>query len=154
MSRATMSQSSYKTFLRPATPAIIWGLVVLVFLGLADQLSMHYGLKESQRVVDDICGAIIAGVLVYWYERRRTRYISEKLKTIELMNHHVRNALQVISYSTYVQAHSQQISDIRDAINKIDWALREILPAEGARESKPAPQEPVNEHSGDQSATG
>ena len=115
-------------FLRPLPQAVVGGMTVLVFLTIADQLSMFYGLRESQRVVDDICGGIVAGLLVYWYERERSRYLTAKLKTIELMNHHVRNALQVISYSTYMEAQARPINEIRDAVNRIDWALREILP--------------------------
>ena len=47
------------------------------------------------------------------------------------MNHHVRNALQVISDSVHLRGHTQQIKDIHVAIKRIDWALREILPGEG-----------------------
>ena len=40
------------------------------------------------------------------------------------MNHHVRNALQVMSYVSYIHKHPE----IRDAVDKIDAALREVLP--------------------------
>src|SRR5690348_14349714 len=135
MKGSIISFSIRKNFLRPLPLAIIWGVTVLVFLTIADQLSMFYGLRESQRVVDDFFGGVIAGMLVYGYERRRSRYLTEKLKTIELMNHHVRNALQIISYSTYVEAEARPIHEIRDAVNRIDWALREILP--GASDAGP-----------------
>jgi len=135
MKRSIVSFFIRKNFLRPLPQAIVWGTTVLIFLGIADQLSMFYGLRESQRVVDDLFGGFIAGMLVYWYERGRSRYITEKLKTIELMNHHVRNALQVITYSTYVEAQARPINEIRDAVNRIDWALREILP--GASDAEP-----------------
>src|SRR5690348_10860925 len=73
-------------FFHPSLQALIYGCVILLFLLLADHLSMRYGLKESQRVVDDICGAVIGGLFVYHYECRRAKYLKEKLKTIELMN--------------------------------------------------------------------
>jgi hypothetical protein len=44
------------------------------------------------------------------------------------MNHHVRNALQVIVDSVYVHGHAQQIEEIADSVKRINWALREILP--------------------------
>jgi hypothetical protein len=50
------------------------------------------------------------------------------LKTIELMNHHVRNALQVIVDSAYLHGHAQQLDEIQMSVKRIDWALREILP--------------------------
>jgi hypothetical protein len=115
-------------FFNPSFRAALYGVLVLVFLVLADQLSIHYGLPESRRVVDDICGAIVAGLLVYRNEYARSRYLNEKLKTIEMMNHHVRNALQVIVDSVYVYGHAQQVEEIQQSIKRIDWALREILP--------------------------
>ena len=44
------------------------------------------------------------------------------------MNHHVRNALQVISLSTFSTADQAQIDTIKPSVNRIQWALREILP--------------------------
>lgn len=117
-----------RSFFHPGLRAVAYGLIVLVFLVITDQLSVYYGLHESQRVVDDFCGAIIAGLLVYRHEYTRTKYLREKLKTIEMMNHHVRNALQVIVDSVYLHGHKEQLSQIQDSVKRIDWALREILP--------------------------
>jgi hypothetical protein len=124
-------------FFHPGLRAIIYGLVVLVFLLLADRLSIHYGLGEQQRVLDDACGALIAGLLVYRYEYGRSRYLTEKLKTIELMNHHVRNALQVIIDSAYLQGHVHYVEEIQESVKRIDWALREILPGRVLDEYEP-----------------
>jgi hypothetical protein len=114
--------------LNPAVRAVMYGSLVLLFLVLTDQLSAYYGLAESQRILDDSCGGIIAGLLVYRLERNRAKYLNEKLKTIELMNHHVRNALQVIIDSAYLHGHAQQLDEIQMSVKRIDWALREILP--------------------------
>src|SRR6266576_2503904 len=117
-----------KRLLNPAARAAMYGALVLLFLVLTDQLSAYYGLAESQRVLDDSCGGVIAGLLIYRLEYNRAKYLNEKLKTIELMNHHVRNALQVIVDSAYLHGHAQQINQIQDSVRRIDWALREILP--------------------------
>jgi hypothetical protein len=119
---------SRKALFRPGVSALMYGLVVLAALIVVDRLSINYGLKESQRVLDDLCGAIIAGLLVYRYEHSRSKYLNEKLKTIELMNHHVRNALQNIVGSVHLHGHAQQLDEIRTSVRRIDWALREILP--------------------------
>ena len=130
-----------KRLLNPAVRATIYGVLVLVFLIFADQLSMYYGLAESQRIVDDCCGGIIAGLLIYRIECNRTKYLNEKLKTIEMMNHHVRNALQVIVDSVYLHGHSEQLAEIQNSVKRIDWALREILPGHTLDEYKdPAAQ--------------
>src|SRR5262249_47723203 len=53
--------------------------------------------------------------------------LNEGLKTIELMNHHVRNALNVIVLSTNVHSHGELLEGIQTSVSRIDWALREIL---------------------------
>jgi len=77
-------------------------------------------------------------LVVFFYERRRERELIRKLQVIELMNHHVRNALQPIMYVPYSQDQQQQLTAIQDAVRRIDWALREILP--GDREAAAQPQ--------------
>jgi hypothetical protein len=121
-------KDSAKRLLNPAVSAAMYGALVLLFLVLTDQLSAYYGLAESQRILDDSCGGIIAGLLIYRLEHNRAKYLNEKLKTIELMNHHVRNALQVIVDSAYLHGHAQQLDEIQMSVKRIDWALREILP--------------------------
>ena len=114
--------------LRPGLQALLYGGLVLALLLIADEVSIRYGLRESQRVIDDLIGAGIAGLLIYRHERNRSRLVQEKLQTIELMNHHVRNALQPIIDSAYLNGHSEHIEVIRQSVRRIDWALREILP--------------------------
>jgi hypothetical protein len=117
-----------KRLMNPSVRAVMYGALVLLFLVVTDQLSAYYGLAESQRILDDSCGGIIAGLLIYRLEYNRAKYLNEKLKTIELMNHHVRNALQVIVDSAYLHGHAQQLDEIQMSVKRIDWALREILP--------------------------
>lgn len=128
MKQGLSSPRGPKSFFHPGVRAIGYGFLVLACLLLADELSLRYGLGEWQRVVDDFCGAIIAGLLVYRHEYSRSKYLSEKLKTIELMNHHVRNALQVIVDSVYLHGHTKQLHEIENSVKRINWALREILP--------------------------
>ncbi len=114
--------------LRPSLQGMLFGLAVGALLIGADQASMHFGLKESQRVLDDVCGGVIAGVLVFWYARAKNRYITQQLNTIALMNHHIRNALQVITYAGYRQTDIEQVQLVKGAVERIHWALREVLP--------------------------
>lgn len=81
--------------------------------------------------VSDVLAAIIAGGLVFrllQYERERRRLIRQRVETIADMNHHIRNALQVISSTAYSAADQQQLAAIRESVGRIQWALREILP--------------------------
>ena len=80
--------------------------------------------------VDDLVLGLVAGLVVFAYEQRRSRDIRQKLAVISAMNHHVRNALQTISYVPYTEQ-AKQILLIQQSVNRIQWALREILPGEG-----------------------
>lgn len=92
------------------------------------ELETQFIVTESRRVLDDLCGGLIAAFIIYRYERRRSKYLNEGLKTIELMNHHVRNALNVIVLSANGHSHGKLLEGIQASVGRIDWALREILP--------------------------
>lgn len=89
---------------------------------------------ESRRAIietSDALGGLIAGALVFrllQYERERRRQFRQRLETIADMNHHIRNALQVISGTAYSAANQKQLTAIRESVARIQWALREILP--------------------------
>jgi len=117
-----------QSLFRPGLTAVTLAVIVAAFLFLADQISAHYGFKVWEQVLDIVCAGIIVGLLIYRYERKRSKYLNERLKTIELMNHHVRNALNVIVSSVYVHGYDKQLNEIRVSVHRIDWALREILP--------------------------
>jgi hypothetical protein len=106
-------------------------IVFLVGAGL-DWFVLHE--NESRTIaisVSDSLAAVIAGILVYrllQYERDRREQLRQRLEIIAEMNHHVRNALQVISFSGYSADSEQQLERIREGVNRIQWALKEVLP--------------------------
>lgn len=79
--------------------------------------------------IDDIVIGVVAAMLVFMYEQRQHAALLNKIRVIAAMNHHVRNALQTISYVPYAEQ-EKQIKMIRESVKRIQWALREILPAE------------------------
>jgi hypothetical protein len=85
------------------------------------------GLTGISLYVDDLILGILAGLVVFAYEQRRYNAIREKIATIAAMNHHVRNALQAISYAPYTEQ-ARQLELIQQSVNRIQWALREVLP--------------------------
>jgi hypothetical protein len=100
------------------------------------------GVSGVPAVVDDLLIGVLAGVLVFAYERHQHKLILEKMRVISEMNHHVRNALQPIMYSPYLKEQAEQVRIIQEGTRRIDWALREVLPGEDAfppiSKSKPA----------------
>lgn len=74
---------------------------------------------------------IVAGVL---YVRIRLndiesqRLTEERLAKIAEMNHHIRNALQVLSFHARSPNSATDLDLIDEAIHRIEWTLREVLP--------------------------
>ena len=90
---------------------------------------------------------IVAGFLFYTLsnnERLRRNAIGQRLRTIAEMNHHIRNALQVITYATAAENSSQSMDLIRSSVERIEWALREVLP--GHVPPPAAPPQADSEH--------
>jgi hypothetical protein len=93
--------------------------------------------------LDDVILGLLAGLLVFFYEQRRYRVMMDKIRVIAEMNHHVRNALQAIALSPYAEK-SQQIQLIDESAQRIQWALREILPGEIEQAPEPGEKTIVN----------
>src|SRR5690348_6939375 len=113
---------------RKALFSVVLPLVSFVLGILVEAFLRQESIRGWVLWIDNIAAALLLGLVVFFYERRRERELLRKLQVIELMNHHVRNALQPIMYIPYSQDQQQQLNTIRDAVNRIDWALREILP--------------------------
>lgn len=117
--------------LQPALRAVIAGLVIFLLLVLVDQSTLYFGLTRVQRFGDDLLAGVIVGLISFLVERRRNRYLAERLEIIALMNHHVRNALQAIKFAEHT---NQQVRVIDDAVARIEWALTEVLSGKAIRE--------------------
>jgi hypothetical protein len=77
--------------------------------------------------VDDLILAVLAALVVYQYERERSRLLAEKLRVIGEMNAYVRNELQIL-YASLEHLDTGRVRTIEHSIERIDWALRELLP--------------------------
>jgi len=125
---------------------IVLCLFVSGVLIAVDQLSMRAGLDGSQRVVDDLVGGLIAGTVVYLHERRRRRQLNEKDRIHELANHHIRNALQLLTLVQYEPEKATQMEIVDSCVRRIDWTLREVLPGKSKAAfwdaSEPSGKEP------------
>jgi hypothetical protein len=99
---------------------------------------LHYLLVPDlgpyrERIMAEGSSALILGLLVWklLHNAYRTRQRTlARLQVIAELNHHVRNALEVISLSAYITRDEEAIRRIMEGVNRIDWALREILPQE------------------------
>ncbi len=107
--------------------AVLAFLTFLLFLILgfgADILVLRH---PQYMVADDLILALLAALLVYRYERERSRALSEKLSVIRDMNAFVRNELQIL-YACLENPQKDRVPTIERSVERIDWALRELLP--------------------------
>jgi hypothetical protein len=107
---------------------VLLSFLVCGFLVLIDQLSVRWGLGIWQRVADDLAGGIMTASIFYLYERRAQRRFREHLRLVDLMNRHIRNALQPLMFVPFQFETAVQKQLVEECVNHIDWALREILP--------------------------
>ena len=122
------------------SPRHSWTIVILVAFSVAlvgigfDRLLVREGVSRYDLLaISNLLTGIVAGAL-FWQARRRDserrKFIRERLRTISEMNHHIRNALQVISLYSYKEHDEKTMQDLGRAVNRIEWALAEVLPAE------------------------
>lgn len=115
---------------RRAGVSFLLGLAVFLLGVLLEDTLDKFGISGVSAVIDDLLIGILAGTLVFLYELHQHRAILRQMRVIAEMNHHVRNALQPIVYSPYVTEQAEQIRIIQESTQRIQWALREILPGE------------------------
>jgi signal transduction histidine kinase len=120
-----------------------WGRVLPISLGiglvsfLATEF-MHRWLvpdigRNRERWLAEAFSAFLVTCLVaklVHMAREQQRRTVARMQVIAEMNHHIRNALAPIALSVDAIENQQLIRIISDGVDRIDWALREILPRE------------------------
>ena len=105
-------------------------LIALAAFGSGILLDVALGVENRGILYSDILTAVVAGVLslmmARYYERLRVAD-SERLRVAADVNHHVRNALTTVLYSVHVKRDPELIQFTQEAVDRIDWTLREIL---------------------------
>jgi hypothetical protein len=124
---------------KPA-PSLLRRIGISVFIGFAlfglgalvQTVLYRHQINGVMLYLDDVIVGLLAGLLIFAYEQRRYRELADKIRVIAQMNHHVRNALQAITFSRYADAPGQ-IQVLEESTKRIQWALQEILPGEVER---------------------
>jgi len=112
--------------------AFLFGLFVFVLVFVLDWTLLHdrdsirRTLELSDAAAAMICGFVFL-LLLRSYRQQRAM-LRQRVEVIANMNHHVRNALQVIEFNSYSTADQQKLEAIKSSVNRIQWALRELLP--------------------------
>lgn len=111
--------------------ALFVALLLVAMSSYLLEVRLHRGGIPSRDLIlfSSFLVGLVAGALVYFLsvrERQRRAYVDCRLRVIAEMNHHIRNALQVITF--YSRKGEKQEVGVIEAVERIQWALREILP--------------------------
>ena len=138
-SRLGVFAARRSTWFEPTSRRLVLGAALGVGLVsfLATEL-MHYLLvpdlgRHHERLLAEGLSAFVVTCLIGKLAnitRQQRRLTMARMQVIAEMNHHIRNALTPISLSTYITENQQLIRVISEGVDRIDWALREILPRE------------------------
>ena len=107
------------------------GFIFLVCVGA--QWVVYESLLDDpggMRLISPCIAAVATAVLAFqlrWLERARAQATQRRFAMIGEMNHHIRNALQVISYQAYTETENDR-RRMLDAVERIEWVLRDVLP--------------------------
>ena len=136
--------------------SVLTGLAVFVLGSVFDVLIHPYS-SLSISMMDDALVGVGAGLLVFFYEHRQRHDIIRKLEVIRQMNHHVRNSLQVITTAASISERQELAKAIHAAVERIEWALQEVLPGQrediGELSFHPPASEPIGEEPKDKLAS-
>jgi len=127
--RESESQPWLNTLLdaRIVVSALVLGLLIgLCGVGL-DRLVHH----ASRIYASDLYTCVVASMFSYLlmiYEKRRRMILARRMAIAAEVNHHIRNALTAIVYSTSVKRDQPLQSVLKDATDRIDWVLTTVLP--------------------------
>lgn len=111
-------------------------VVVVAALGyLLDRFLIREGMRRAEMLLltNSVTG-MVAGSFFFYLARQvkaQRELMCERMKTIAELNHHIRNALQVIKYYGALPAHAPEarpVQMINESAHRIEWALRELLP--------------------------
>lgn len=111
-------------------------VTVVAALGyLLDRFLIREGIPKVEILVltNSITGAVAGSFFLYLarQERAQRELMCERMRTIAELNHHIRNALQVIKYYGAPPGNGPQarpVQMINESAYRIEWALRELLP--------------------------
>jgi hypothetical protein len=111
-------------------------VVVVSSVGtILDRLMLKEGLPRLDMLIfsNGLTGLFAGGLFFQMAreEKASRELVAERMKTVAELNHHIRNALQVIKYlggQKRSGLDAVQLQLINDSADRIEWALREVLP--------------------------
>jgi hypothetical protein len=114
--------------------SLLVGVCFGVFRVGLDLLFLKAGLQRTGMLtVSNSIAGLLAACFFYFLasrEKKQREMVRERMETVAELNHHIRNALQVIKFwgGTKPEVDTEHLQSIKDSVQRIEWALREVLP--------------------------
>lgn len=124
-----------------ATLGLAVGAVVFLSGGVLDWFVTRQYLPRISLVLAGAAVAMAVGLLVFQIltdVQERYQAMVDRLRRIAELNHHIRNALQVIAYHNVPDRSERSIQLVNVEVLRIESALREVSAALGAHADVPA----------------
>src|SRR5262249_35960412 len=130
----------------PLLGGLVVAMVVFALDAGLEYVLLSKGISRSSTLLlsDAVAATAAAFFATYSFSlhKEREAEVRERVERIVEMNHHVRNALQVITYWSLAERDKKEVELIRQAVDRIEWALREVLPS-GLGQKMPPGKEPI-----------
>lgn len=131
------------------------GLVVGAFIflsgGMLDWFVTHQYLPRISLMLAGAAVALAVGLLVFQILtdiQERYQLMVDRLQRIAELNHHIRNALQVIAYHNVPERSERAIQQVNAEVVRIEGVLREVSAALGDHADLPAAIVPIERRQG------
>ncbi len=128
---------------------VVFALVVAVVGFGFDHLLIREGVQRAGVLfVSNLLTGVVASTLFLEYRLRaeeKQRLLRDRLKKIADVNHHVRNALQVVAFYQYQTQDPEAARLIQESIERIEWTLQEVLPRGWELDEGLSPNRPMEE---------
>lgn len=114
---------------------IVAAFVTLLFIAACKYglvgIMLYAGMSRTElRLQDSLTAGLLAALIVWLVlaaARFRQKQIQSQIQTVADLNHHLRNALNIILNSHYLSTHDQKDA-VLASVDRIDMALQQILP--------------------------
>jgi hypothetical protein len=120
-----------KVMLRPVLVGLASGTVVATaatagqwLFNVYLHLQRFHGIGLVGPIISFVVTALLVGIIQFRAQQRRRARLA-RTQVVMDCNHEIRNALQTLVALHYPQ---ESLEQIRTAVSRIDWALRDLLP--------------------------
>lgn len=97
-----------------------------------DRMLLQEGVPRTGVLsLSNLLTGLVAGFLFLQYKIRaqeQQKLLEERLQKVAEMNHHIRNALQVMAFYRHQISSPEAGSLLQQSIERIEWTLEEVLP--------------------------